>query len=114
MSDITEFPSRLRKVLTMKNMSQAQLCRMTGISKGTISKYLSGQRHATDINMYLISKALNVDIVWLMGYGNEDDTKIGDSCENEKDALHKLINTMNKKQIEMVIKFIKSFVLINQ
>lgn len=111
MTDTTEFPNRLRKLLAMNNMSQAQLCRLTGINRATLSRYLAGQRHATDSNMYLISKALNVNIAWLMGYNSEEMENAIPKNPGMKTEIYELVDTMDDKQLETTLKFIKSFVL---
>ena len=59
---------RIRKALSIRNMRQADLCEKAGISKSTLSEYLSGRYLPKQDKTFLIAKALNVDPVWLMGY----------------------------------------------
>ena len=59
---------RIRKALSIRNMRQADLCEKAGISKSTLSEYLSGRYVPKQDKTFLISQALNVDPVWLMGY----------------------------------------------
>lgn len=58
---------RIRQALDEKNMSQAELARITGLSKSAISQYISGKFEPKQDAIYLISKALDVSEVWLMG-----------------------------------------------
>jgi transcriptional regulator with XRE-family HTH domain len=59
---------RIRKALSIRNMRQADLCEKAGISKSTLSEYLSGRYVPKQDKIFLISQVLNVDPVWLMGY----------------------------------------------
>lgn len=64
---------RINEALKNNNMKQADLVRKTGISKSTISGYLSGRYIPRQQNIYILAEALNVDIDWLMGF--EENTK---------------------------------------
>jgi transcriptional regulator with XRE-family HTH domain len=61
------FADRLRRALELRKMKQIDLARKTGITKGAISQYLSGEYMAKQDNVYKIADALNVDAGWLMG-----------------------------------------------
>ena len=61
------FASRLKKALELKNMTSAELSRLTGIDEGTISNYRKGKYEPKQIKTEMIAKALNVSIPWLMG-----------------------------------------------
>ena len=63
-----EFSTRLKKALSIRNMKQSELSRITGIDKSLISNYISGRYKAKSSNLYLIAVALNVSEAWLMGY----------------------------------------------
>lgn len=59
---------RLQQALEMRDKKPADLERATGISKSSISYYLSGVNEPRQDRIYLISKALDVSEAWLMGY----------------------------------------------
>ena len=59
---------RLRKALSIRNMTQAELCSKAKISKSTLSEYLSGRYEPKQDRVFILAQALNVDPVWLMGY----------------------------------------------
>ena len=59
---------RISKGLEIRKMTQAELRRLTGIPKSSMSLYLSGAYEPKQDRIYLISKALNVSEAWLMGY----------------------------------------------
>lgn len=65
---ITTFASRLAELLSVREITQAELSRMTGIDKGRLSHYLRGDYEAKQDGVYDIAKATNVEEAWLMGY----------------------------------------------
>jgi repressor LexA len=62
------FASRMRKAMDIRNMTQADLVKKTGLPKSAISQYYSGKYEAKQKALYLIAKALNVSEAWLMGH----------------------------------------------
>ena len=68
MKPIESFQSRLEKALKYRNMKPVELHEKTGISESLLSKYLSGNAVARQRKITLISEALNINPVWLMGY----------------------------------------------
>lgn len=65
---IATIAERLSKALKIKEMSQAELVRLTGIGKSSICTYVSGEYEPKQRNIYKIAKALNVSEAWLMGF----------------------------------------------
>ena len=58
---------RLRKAMDIVGKSQADLVRETEISKGTLSRYLSGKFEPKQIAINKLALALNVSEMWLWG-----------------------------------------------
>ena len=58
---------RIKEGMALRNLKQADLVELTGISKGALSSYISGRYIPKQNNIYLIAKALNVNEAWLMG-----------------------------------------------
>lgn len=88
---IDTFANRLRKALSMNNMSQTELSNKTKIDKSLISNYLSGNYKAKQDNLYILAKALNVSEVWLMGFDvpyNNDKQPTSDNKLDETDILY--------------------------
>ncbi len=54
--------------MEIRNMTQADLVKKTGLPKSAISQYYSGKYEPKQKGIYLIAKALNVNEAWLMGY----------------------------------------------
>ena len=69
MDNIQEsFSTRLDKAMKLRNIKSVELHKKTGISESLISKYLSGNALARQKKIFLISKVLDVNPAWLMGY----------------------------------------------
>ena len=58
---------RLRLAMSMREIKQADLARMTDIGKSSISTYLNGEYEPKQTNTYKLAKALNVNPSWLLG-----------------------------------------------
>ena len=104
-----EFGKRLRSLMDTKNVSAAQLARMTGISEATISRYLSGQYEAKQGNIFKISNALLVSPDYLLGseleihYGDEEMMRIYNALSlSGKDKVLEYAEMLLKKEREDV------------
>lgn len=64
----TEFASRLKAAMAIRNMKQVDLCSATGIPKSAMSQYLSGSFEPKQTRLWKMATALEVDEAWLMGY----------------------------------------------
>ncbi len=62
------FSRRLAEAMRIREVTQIDLCRRTGIGKSSISTYLRGDYKAKQDKVDLLSRALGVDPAWLMGY----------------------------------------------
>lgn len=70
-----EFKDNLAKILDQKNMRQADLCRLTGIERTCINKYLTGKIISPrPKHLHKIASILNVSEGYLLGY--EDNSSI--------------------------------------
>jgi len=59
---------RIQEALKIRDLKQADLVKLTGIGKSSISTYISGEYEPKQRNIYKIAKALNVNEAWLMGH----------------------------------------------
>lgn len=105
---------RIRKALDIRNMKQSELCRKTKIATSAMSEYLSGLYEPKQDKIYLMSEALNVDPVWLMGFDvpMEQDKKISPNetlglTEGEKLVLE-LFRQIPVDQQPMVLAMIRA------
>jgi repressor LexA len=64
---IASVANRLRVAMDNAGKSQSDLARETGISKATLSRYLSGQFEPKQIAVNKIAVALDVAEMWLWG-----------------------------------------------
>ena len=63
-----KFSDRLKEAMEIREISQADLVRRSGINKGTISNYLHDKYEPKQTAIYIIAKALNVNEAWLIGF----------------------------------------------
>ena len=64
---IESVEARLRHAMDISGKTQADLARATGISKATLSRYLSGQFEPKSDAVHKLATALNVAEMWLWG-----------------------------------------------
>lgn len=73
MSSISSFSARMVQAMQKQQITQAELCAKTGISRSTMSQYCSGAFHPKKEKLIPIAKALHVSAAWLMGYEADKD-----------------------------------------
>lgn len=107
---------RLQLAMKIKGVTQADLRRLTGINKGAISCYVSGKYIPKQNGINLLSNALQVDPLWLLGYDTYME-KVGVEAK-EKDAEFDLLITqfrnLKDKQKELIKYMFKLFDLENK
>jgi len=59
---------RLKEALDLKGMKPVELSELSGVGKSSISCYLSGKYDPKQKALYHMSKALDVNEMWLAGY----------------------------------------------
>lgn len=84
---------RLKEAMREVNIKQIDLATATGISRGTISRYLSGAVEPRQEAAYKLALALNVSETWLWGY---DVPKERTRDQKKNDDLVKIIAQMRK------------------
>lgn len=105
---------RLKKALSIRNMTQAELCQKTKIPKSALSEYIKGLYDPKQDRLIILSEALNVDPVWLMGFDvpmEKEDKKISPHeptlTEGEKVVLE-LFRQIPADQQPMVLAMIRA------
>ena len=105
--------TRIKKALSIRNMTQTELCAKAKISKSSLSEYLSGKYIPRQDKVFILAQALNVDPVWLWGYDvpMESGKTISPSepqlTEGEKMLLD-LFNRVPKDQQQLVLQMIRA------
>ena len=78
MEKICTLSQRLRQALELKDMTQSELARVSGIGKSSISRYVKGDWEGKQDAVYALARGLGVSESWLMGYnvpiGREPET----------------------------------------
>lgn len=95
-----KFSIRLKKALSLRDMSQTELCALTDIPKSAISQYLSGSFKPKQTRTYILAKALNVNPAWLMGYDVPIASENSFSNTNQLSISNKynLLNTLGQQK----------------
>jgi len=87
--------TRLKEALSLANMKQADLVRMTGLDKGSISCYVRGKYEPTAVAIRKLAVALNVSEMWLWGY---DVYRERTTIQKKNDKLAEVIIKMRKEE----------------
>ena len=94
---IEEFGNRLLFALTQTGMSQSQLASATGITKATISRYISGVFEPKQKAIQKLATALNVSEKWLSGYD------VDQEAADDKDPNAFLVTKKAKEDVLDII-----------
>lgn len=73
----TTCAARLQQILSIRDIKQIELSRITNIPKSAISQYISGAFEPKQDRLEILANALNVSEAWLMGY----DVPMNESCD---------------------------------
>lgn len=65
---LESFATRLREALIFRDMTQAELCRLSATPKSSMSQYLSGRNLPKQDRISTYASILRVNPVWLLGY----------------------------------------------
>ena len=84
---------RLKEAMRRTGKKQADLVRDTGLNRGTISRYLSGEVEPRQDAAYKLALALNVSETWLWGY---DVPMERSTVQKKNDDLVKIIAQMRR------------------
>lgn len=102
-----ETAMRLRKAMEAKNLTPQELSNKSGVSKGSISLYLSGQNEPRTRNAGKMADVLEVEPMWLMGF---DESIINASGTAQRLALYQKelmsrVDNMNDEQRKSLMDF---------
>lgn len=65
------FQERLQEAIKRSGLSQSEVAKRSGISRGSITDYIKGRYEAKQDKVYDLAKVLGVRSEWLMGYNVE-------------------------------------------
>lgn len=108
---------RLKYALLVRDISQAELARKIGVTRGAISNLINKVSQGLSAeNALKIAEALEVDPYWLVfgrgeGPVTKRDINFGlDNLTSTREEAKKLISTMPNDNLELVVKVLKQFV----
>ena len=113
--DITGFNVRLTEKMAERGVTQADLCRLTGLASSMVSHYCTGQRMPSVPAALKIATVLNTSIDYL-AYGDQNKNKKqakGSSVVSEKGAPYNLRQS-RMKRLENEQSLIKEFQALNK
>lgn len=103
---------RLQEIMKEKGIKQADLARMTGISRGAISNYVLGRYEPKSDIINKFAKALNCSEMWLWGYDvpmmrQETSPSKTLTLSEGEEKLVELFRLVPTEQQEMVLEMIR-------
>ena len=105
---------RIAKALDIRDMKQAELCKLAKVPKSSLSLYLSGAYEPKQNRIYDMARVLNVSEAWLMGYDVSMEREQKNSpnelqlTEGEKKWLE-LYNRVSDETKDVLVKMLDSF-----
>lgn len=68
----SNFPKRLKLLMSQLNINQKKLSQITGIPEGSLSRYAAGTVIPTTTVVIKIADNTEVDVGWLLGFGPDN------------------------------------------
>ena len=114
------YGERIQYALEVRNMQPIDLSKQSGIGKGSISAYMSNTYKPKQDAIYLMSKVLKVNPIWLMGLTeemeltpyNEVSNWLGDILKtNDQDVIRVVskLSKLDKKELLMIEAILDSY-----
>lgn len=103
---------RIKIALSIRNMKQAELCKLANVPKSSLSLYLSGAYEPKQDRIYSMAKVLNVSEAWLMGYDvpmnkEQIDINVELNISHEEKLMLELFRKVPEDKQQMVIQMVK-------
>ena len=98
---MSDFVTRLRIAMQLRNCSGRNLCEMINVHKSTISNYLNGVCEPKQDKLVLIAKALCVNHEWLAG---ENVPMVANPVYDDIISIIKNLNEENLKKVLQMLK----------
>lgn len=103
---------RLKEAMMFASKTQADLVRETGLSKSTLSRYLSGEFEPKQNAIEKLSSALNVNEMWLWGYDipmqkKKTATDNGNGLSEAKQQLLDLAEQCSEEDAEKLLQMMQ-------
>lgn len=82
--------TRIKKALSMRGMTQAELCRLSGLPKNSVSAYVKDAYEPKEDRARAMARVLDVDPLWLLGYDVAIDGTKNTPAERDLDEGKKM------------------------
>ena len=82
--------TRIKKALSLRGMTQAELCRLTKTPKSSLSEYIKGVCEPKEDRARAMARVLDVDPLWLAGYDVAMDGTKNTPAERDLDEGEKM------------------------
>lgn len=107
MEKIDTFANRLKSLLQERNMTMADLCKLTAIDKGLMWHYVHGKKSPRIDNIRRIASVLYVNPEWLEGFDVDRTPKPVQLSALENDMLLSFRSCSAEEKFA-ILEFIKS------
>jgi len=97
---------RLTQAMEDRGMKPADLSRKTGISKSSISRYMNDEYNPNATKLAIISQALDVNEVWLLGYDDVDMEREPDEVREER--ARTIEEDMSQTMLDHIVNYYNS------
>ena len=103
---IAEIKDRLQRAMSIRYITPKELSDATKIPKASISQYMSGYAKPKQDRIYILSKALNINPTWLLGYDVEMDLNV---CSNEMPNSNEDALTLEEREYIKKYRFLDKY-----
>ena len=93
MERVSATSNRIQEALNASGMNQSELAKATGLSRSSISRYLTGEMEPKQKGIGLLAQALGVTEMWLWGYDVPQERPLE---QKKNDDLVKVIARLRK------------------
>lgn len=101
---------RLLDAFYASGYNQTELCKLTGITKGAMSSYLSGRYFPKQKALEALAAALNVTIEYLMGIDSDESSCDATSLSPLQRQLLSLLEQLNEDGQRRVLNYAEDLV----
>lgn len=104
MARVANFADRLNEAMRIRGKKAVEISRETGIDNASISYWRHGKYEATQTGVYLLSKCLDVNEAWLMGFDVPMEREPRpDDVSDFTFAMHRAESDLSERDKEILI-----------